>query len=78
MIADAVTESKSPSDEPDFSKFADRDFTEDVEIDENQEWIGELLAERIRQIDAGEVKLLSLEEFEARIERLCREKNSRR
>ena len=62
MIADAVTESKQPSDEPDFSKFADRDFTEGVEMDDSQEWIRELLEERVRRIDAGEEKSYTVEE----------------
>ena len=77
MIADAVTESKPLSEEPDCSKFAGRDFSEGVEIDEDQEWIGELLAERVRQADAGEIKSISLEEFCERLEKLRREKSHR-
>ena len=63
MITEVSFETKPAPAEPDLSKFAGRDFTEGVEIDEDQEWIGELLAERVRQADAGEVKSISLEEF---------------
>ena len=62
MIAETSFETKPPPAAPDLSKFDDRDFTEGVEIDEDQEWIGELLAERVRQIDAGEMKTYSLED----------------
>ena len=77
MIAEAALETKPPPAAPDFSKFADRDFTEGVEIDEDQEWIGELLAERVRQADAGEVKSISLEEFRDYLKTLRRENSHR-
>lgn len=79
MIAEATPETKpTPSaPAPDLSKFADRDFTEGVEIDEDQEWIGELLTERVRQADAGEIKSISLEEFRAYLKTLRRENRHR-
>lgn len=73
MIAESVTESKPPSDEPDFSKFADRDFTERVEIDEDQDWIKDELARRLQLIDSGQAKFITLEELRARLEKLPHE-----
>ena len=76
MTAKAELAPKRPPAEPDFSRFADRDFSEGVEIDEDQKWIGELLAERVRQADAGEIKSISLEEFCERLKNLRRVKTS--
>jgi intergrase/recombinase len=77
VITKANLETKPSPAEPDFSKFADRDFAEGVEMDDSQEWIGELLAERVRQADAGEIKSIRLEEFKEYLSTLRREKGHR-
>jgi hypothetical protein len=69
MTAKAEPEPKPSPAEPDFSKFADRDFTEGAELDADQEWIGELLAERVRRID----KSYTLEETMQWLEEYKRE-----
>jgi len=76
MIAEATSETK-PAPAPDISKFVDRDFREGVDIDEDQEWIGELLAERVRQADAGLIKSINLEEFRDYLKTLRRENRHR-
>ncbi len=62
LTAKAEPAPKPPPAEPDFSKFADRDFTEGMEIDDSQEWIREELERRMRRIDAGEEKFYTVEE----------------
>ena len=74
MIAEADIPTAAPLSEP--PGFAERDFTIGVEMDDSQKWIGELLAERIRQIDAGEVKMHTLKEFKEHFRRLLREKSN--
>ena len=73
MTAKTDLEPKSPLPEPDFSKFADRDFMEGVEIDENQEWIREELERRVQRIESGEAKFYTLEEVRQWLDEYKRE-----
>lgn len=76
MTAKAELVPKQPPVEPDFSKFADRDFAEGVEIDDSQEWIREELEGRMRRIDAGEEKFYTVEETMQWLEEYKREYRS--
>jgi hypothetical protein len=40
------------------------------EIDDSQEWIGEELARRMKRIESGEEKSISLDELSERLEKL--------
>ena len=75
MIAEAALPTSPASPSP--TGCEGKDYSAGVEMDDSQEWIGELLAERIRRIDAGEVRALTLEEFREKLRNLRREKSHR-
>lgn len=70
MIVKADNETKAP--DP-----GGKDYSIGAEMDDDQDWIREELAERLRQIESGEAKFITLEEFKEFISSLRREKGRR-